>query len=215
MYSDEWDWEKIIDKKDRNIDNLKKNVSDLYEAIKYTEKSINESYSVLKNKLPENIYFITAQELEDMFPNLSAEEREYEIVLQHKAVFVMCIGGALQSGKPHKMREPDYDDWSMNGDMLFYHEPLDCVIEIGSAAIRADAEKMEYQLEACGALDRKNLDFHKMIFNNILPLSVGGGVGQSRLCMFLLEKVHIGEVQVSVWPERIIKECAYRRIFLL
>ncbi|MGL5956279.1 MAG: aspartate--ammonia ligase [Brevinema sp.] len=215
LYVDQWDWEKVIRLEDRNLDKLKEVVYRIYDALKKTEESVNHLFPILQNKLPKEIVFVHTQELEDMFPHMTPKQREYEITKCHKAVFLIGIGGKLNSGIPHDGRAPDYDDWTLNGDILLYHEVLDCALEISSMGIRVDAFAMENQLAICKVEERKELDFHKMVLNNVLPLSIGGGIGQSRLSMFLLEKVHIGEVQVSVWPKNIIKECAYKRIFLL
>lgn len=215
FYVDQWDWEKTISLEERNIDKLKEIVCKIYDAIRCTEQAISQTYPILRPKLPEEITFVTAQELEDIFPSFTPKEREYHISKIHGTVFIMGIGGALQSGQSHDGRAPDYDDWSLNGDIIFYHEALDIALEISSMGIRVDGETLEQQLILSNTVERKELDFHKMVLNDVLPLSVGGGIGQSRLCMYLLEKVHIGEVQVSVWPEREIKECARQGIFLL
>lgn len=215
IYVDQWDWEKVIISENRTSEYLIEVVKKIYNALKNTEIEINKLYPNLKKKLPEEIVFVHTQELENMFPNLSPKEREYEITKCHQAVFLMGIGGELQSGEKHERRAPDYDDWELNGDILLYHEPLDKVLELSSMGIRVDSKTMKTQLTVTNTLDRMHLDYHKMVINNVLPLSIGGGIGQSRLSMYLLEKVHIGEVQVSVWPDNVIKECAYKRILLL
>ncbi len=215
LYVDQWDWEKVVAKEERHIDKLKDVVLRIYDAVKPTEKEINAIYPVLEAKLPEDIFFITTQELEDKYPSMTPKEREFEVVKEHGAVFIMCVGGKLKSGIKHDGRSPDYDDWNMNGDIVLYHKAMDCALEISSMGIRVDAETMLSQLEIEGALDRKDLEFHKGILDGTFPLSIGGGIGQSRVCMFLLEKVHVGEVQVSVWPDSVIKECADKGIFLL
>ena len=215
IYVDQWDWEKVIALEDRNVDKLYSIVKRIYDSILQTETELNKKYTQLKSKLPPEIVFITSQELEDMFPNLTPKQREFEITRMHKAVFLIGIGGVLNSGEMHDKRASDYDDWSLNGDILFYHEPLNIALEMSSMGIRVDAETMRSQLISAGNEDRMELDFHKMILNDVLPLSIGGGIGQSRLSMFLLEKAHIGEVQVSVWCEETIRECARDSIFLL
>ena len=169
----------------------------------------------MKCKLPEKITFITTEELEEMFPSYSPSEREKEICKIYGAVFLIGIGDDLPSGNKHDSRSPDYDDWQLNGDIIFYHEALDCALEISSMGIRVDAETLREQLKKADKEERMSLDFHKMVLNEVLPYSIGGGIGESRLCMYLLEKVHVGEVQVSAWSEEIIKECAKKRIFLL
>lgn len=215
IYIDQWDWEKTISKENMNLNTLKEHVTKIYSCIKEVEKVLYQTYSTLKPKLPDTITFITTQELEDMFPSFTPKEREKEICNIYKAVFLIGIGCPLNSGNVHNKRAPDYDNWELNGDILFYHEPLDLVLNIAPMGIRVDAKTMETQLLTTNTLERKQLDFHKMVLNEVLPLSIGGGIGESRLCMFLLEKVHIGEVQVSVWSDYTIKECAKANIFLL
>ncbi|MGI5984315.1 MAG: aspartate--ammonia ligase, partial [Oscillospiraceae bacterium] len=161
------------------------------------------------------VFYITAQELEDVYPNLSPKEREHEIAKKYGTVFLMEIGGALRSGKPHDGRAPDYDDWGLNGDILIWYEPLKCAVEISSMGIRVNAESMDKQLKIAGCDDRRNLLYHKMLLNNELPLTIGGGIGQSRISMLLLNKVHVGEVQVSVWDEQTIEVCEKAGIMLL
>ncbi|BAV94490.1 aspartate--ammonia ligase [Ichthyobacterium seriolicida] len=215
LYVDQWDWEKVLSPQERNINKLKSIVEDIYQSIYQTEGELNELYPQLTSKLPEKITFITSQELEDMFPSLTVKEKELKIAKMHKAVFIIGIGGVLSSGKVHDKRAPDYDDWSLNGDILFYHNPLDVGLEISSMGIRVDSETMKKQLKLSDKEDRLSLNFHKMVLDNIFPLSVGGGIGQSRLSMFLLEKAHIGEVQSSIWSEQVIKNCESNKIFLL
>ncbi len=215
FYVDLWDWEKVISIEDRNMDTLISAVKKVYNCILDTEQVICKKYPQLKLKLPTEITIVSTQELEDMFPSLTPDEREYEITTMHKAVFITQIGGLLKSGNMHRYKAPDYDDWSLNGTMLFYHEPLNQVLSISSMGIRVDIDILNKQLIATDTVVRSELNFHKMIFNELLPLSIGGGLGQSRLSMFLLEKIHIGEVQVSVWSEDTIKNCAGERIFLL
>lgn len=215
IYVDQWDWEKIIRKEERNMTTLKKVVEDIYEVFKNTEKFIHLNLIKEENKLPEKIFFITTQELEDMYPNLSGKEREDAICKEHKAVFIMQIGDKLKSGEMHDGRSPDYDDWSLNGDILFWYPLLDRAVELSSMGIRVDRERLEYQLKERNAEDRKKLDFHRMILNDELPFTIGGGIGQSRICMYFLNKAHIGEVQSSIWDEKNIKVCRENDINLL
>ena len=165
--------------------------------------------------MPDDIFFITTQELEDMYPELTPEEREDKICQEHGAVFLMQIGGTLKSGKKHDGRAPDYDDWSLNGDILFWYEPLNCRLELSSMGIRVDEDSMLAQLAAADALDRKQLPYHQMILNKELPYTIGGGIGQSRLCMLLLGKAHVGEVQASIWPKEMIETCRAHNINIL
>ncbi|NLJ98788.1 MAG: aspartate--ammonia ligase [Tissierellia bacterium] len=215
IYVDQWDWEKIILKEDRNEKYLKNVVETIYEVFKGTEKKINTKYPFLKYKLPDKIKFITTQELEDMYPNHKPEEREHLICKEYKAVFLMKIGGKLKSGKPHDGRSPDYDDWELNGDILFWNPVLKEALELSSMGIRVDKKALERQLKEAKEEERMKLPYHKMLLENKLPLTIGGGIGQSRICMFFLEKRHIGEVQASVWTEAIAKECKKENIFLL
>jgi aspartate--ammonia ligase len=215
IYVDQWDWEKIISKENRNEEYLKKVVKIIYGVFKETEEKINKIYPFLEDKLPEEILFITSQQLEDMYPNKSPKERERVICKKHRAVFLMKIGGKLKSGFPHDTRSPDYDDWELNGDILFWNPVLQDALELSSMGIRVDKESLEKQLKIAGAEDRRNLSYHKMLLENKLPLTIGGGIGQSRICMFFLEKKHIGEVQASVWTDEIIRECKLENIFLL
>lgn len=215
IYVDQWDWEKVIRKEDRNFDYLKQVVESIYVALKNLGDFVNRHYPELKTELPNEIYFITTQELEDLYPDLTPSEREREIVREKKAVFLSQIGGKLKSGEPHDGRAPDYDDWELNGDILLWNEVLEDAFEISSMGIRVDEESMARQLKLAGEEKRENLDFHKAILNKELPYTVGGGIGQSRLCMYFLRKAHIGEVQVSVWPDDMIEKCFENDIFLL
>ena len=214
-FVDQWDWEKVIKKEDRNEKTLKSAVKCVYNSLKHTENYIADEYAFVHKFLPEKITFITAQELEDMYPSLTPKEREYEIVKQHGAVFIMKIGGALRSGEPHDGRAPDYDDWELNGDLLVYYPVLDMALELSSMGIRVDEESLMHQLEVRGVTERKELDFHSRLLKGELPYTMGGGIGQSRMCMFFLRKAHIGEVQASVWPESVIRECEEKGIVLL
>ena len=204
----QWDWEKIISKEDRNEKTLKKTVKLIYSALRHTEYYITKEYNFIGSLLPENITFITSSELEEKYPTLSRKEREYEAVKEYGAIFLMQIGGKLSDGKPHDGRAPDYDDWSLNGDIIVYYPLLDIALELSSMGIRVDEETLEKQLKESGCEDRKSLPFHKALLNGELPYTVGGGIGQSRMCMFFLRKAHIGEVQSSYWDEETVKYCS-------
>lgn len=212
---DQWDWEKVISKEERNLATLKQEVRKIYQAIKSTELHMFGLHSQLTPILPNDIFFITAQELEDMYPYNTAKEREYIIAKKHGAVFIMQIGGVLRSGEGHDGRSPDYDDWTLNGDMLFWSPLLKTAIEISSMGIRVDEKALLKQLRSSFHEERKGLPYHKAILEKKLPYTIGGGIGQSRLCMFLLKKAHIGEVQASVWNEKIRKQCKEQNIMLL
>ena len=215
IYVDQWDWEKVISKDARNIATLKDTVKKIYSIFKATENYTNSLYPYLKKSLPDEISFITTQELEDMYPNLSEKEREDAICRQRKAVFLMSIGDTLKSGKKHDDRSPDYDDWSLNGDILFYYPLLDKAFELSSMGIRVDKKTLESQLIKAHCEERKALPFHQLLLNEKLPQTIGGGIGQSRICMFFLQKAHIGEVQTSVWDENTIKTCKENNIEIL
>ncbi len=215
IYVDQWDWEKVIEKEDRNITYLKEVVTNIYNCIKNLNDFVNRQYPEIRTPLPNEIFFITSQELLDMYPELSPKERENAITKEKRAVFISGIGGELSSGEPHDGRAPDYDDWELNGDILLYNDILNEAFEISSMGIRVDSDVMKKQLERRDAVDRSGLVFHRMILNNELPFTIGGGIGQSRLCMYFLRKAHIGEVQSSVWPEDMIRECQENDIFLL
>lgn len=215
IYVDQWDWEKVITKADRTEAYLEETVITLYNAIKNLNDYVNRLYPNLKTDLPNEIFFITTQELEDMYPELSSKEREDAITREKRAVFIKKIGGLLKSGEKHDGRAPDYDDWELNGDIILWNDILDSAFEISSMGIRVDEEAMDRQLNLADANDRRQQDFHKKILNKELPYTIGGGIGQSRLCMYFLRKAHIGEVQASIWPEDMIKECAENDIFLL
>ncbi len=216
IYVDQWDWEKVISNEDRNVCYLKKIVRRLYESIKITENKLYVEFEELKPVLPENIYFISAQELLEKYPGHTSKERENLIAREHGAVFVMGIGGKLSNGQSHDSRASDYDDWStpneegfegLNGDLILWNEVLGTAFEISSMGIRVDREALLRQLEIRGEQHKSELLFHKMLLDGELPLTIGGGIGQSRLCMFLLRKVHIGEIQASIWPEQMRREC--------
>ena len=215
IYVDQWDWEKVIDESTRNEAYLKDTVRRIVSAICGTLDELKWQFSSLDTDLCRDVFFITAQELEDMYPQLTPKEREGIITKKHKTVFIQQIGGKLKSGKPHDGRAPDYDDWSLNGDLLFWHEPLQCALEISSMGIRVDPESLDKQLSLAGCDDRRELPFHKMLLNGELPLTIGGGIGQSRLCMLLLGKAHIGEVQSSLWDKENVEACEKAGITLL
>ena len=215
IYVDQWDWEKVIDESTRNEAYLKDTVRRIVSAICGTLDELKWQFSSLDTDLCRDVFFITAQELEDMYPQLTPKEREGIITKKHKTVFIQQIGGKLKSGKPHDGRAPDYDDWNLNGDLLFWHEPLQCALEISSMGIRVDPESLDKQLSLAGCDNRRELPFHKMLLNGELPLTIGGGIGQSRLCMLLLGKAHIGEVQASLWDEETKRLCKEAGIVLL
>lgn len=202
VYVDQWDWEKVIKLEDRNEEYLKSIVRQIYEVFKRSEEYINQVYPfVLSKKLPEDIFFIESEELYKRYPNMTSKEREDAICKEKKAVFIMKIGGKLSSGEAHDMRSPDYDDWNLNGDILFYNPILDSAMELSSMGIRVDSNSLNEQLKLSDKTERLKMEYHKNVMNNILPYTIGGGIGQSRLCMFFLEKRHIGEVQASVWDD--------------
>lgn len=216
VFVDQWDWEKNIAKSDRNQETLHIAVRAIYRALRHTERYIADDYAfVEKNFLPEKISFITTQELEDMFPDLTPKERENRIARERKAVFIEKIGGVLKSGQIHDGRAPDYDDWELNGDIVVYYPVLDIAFELSSMGIRVNEESLIRQLAIRGCPERAELPFHRALLNGELPYSIGGGIGQSRICMYFLHKAHIGEVQASVWPDEMIKECKAHNIDLL
>ncbi|GBO08897.1 Aspartate--ammonia ligase [Araneus ventricosus] len=215
IYVDQWDWEKVIKEEDRNLAYLQSVVKDIYVCLQATERFIREKYPVLRQKLPEQITFIGSQQMEDEFPQLSPKERENEYTRKYGAVFITQVGKTLKSGEKHDGRAPDYDDWELNGDILVHHDELDVAFELSSMGIRVTKDSLITQLTERDALDRLNLPFHKALASGELPFTIGGGIGQSRLCMYLLDKVHIGEVQASVWDEDILAHCAKRNIKLL
>ena len=215
LYVDQWDWEKVITKEQRTTEYLHETVTTIYNAVKNLGDYVNRLYRDIQTELPNEIYFITSQELEDLYPDKTPKERENLITKAHGAVFIEKIGGTLKSGEKHDGRSPDYDDWELNGDILLWNDVLDIAFEITSMGIRVDSDAMERQLKLAGAEDRKNLSFQSAVLNGEFPLSIGGGIGQSRLCMFFLRKAHIGEVQVSVWPKEMDEECRKANIFLL
>lgn len=205
IYVDQWDWEKIIKKEERNVETLKSVVRKVYSALKKTEKYMAIQYDYIEEILPKDIFFITSQELEDMYPDCTPKEREYKITKLKGAVFIMQIGGMLASGQKHDGRAPDYDDWILNGDIIVYYPVLDIALELSSMGIRVDEDALLEQLKLSGCEERKELPFQKAILDRKLPYTIGGGIGQSRICMFFLRKAHIGEVQASLWPEEVMK----------
>lgn len=224
VYVDQWDWERIISKDERNLDFLKQIVKKIYNAIKCTENMIHEKYPRIIPILPKDIIYIHTEDLIEQYPSLTPKQREDEVAKKFGAVFVIGIGGKLKDGSVHDKRAPDYDDWStptkdgkigLNGDIIFWNPTLQKAFEISSMGIRVDKDVLLKQLKFTGCEDRKELEWHKRLLNNEFPLTIGGGVGQSRLCMFLLRKAHIGEVQASVWPEQIVEHCKKNRIELL
>ena len=224
LYVDQWDWERVITPEERSLDFLKMIVRKIYDVIRRTEKYICHHYSSIQPILPDEITFLHSEELEDRYPDLTPNERENAICREKGAVFIVGIGGALRNGKPHDGRAPDYDDWTtptdggykgLNGDIIVYYPILDCAFELSSMGIRVDPETLLRQLEMTGDLERKELLFHRRLLNGELPLCIGGGIGQSRLCMFYLRKAHIGEIQSSIWPQETIRQCRENNIFLL
>lgn len=215
IYVDQWDWEKVISKEQRTLDTLKDTVRTIYKVLRKTEKYMSIKYDYIKEILPEDIFFITTQELENMFPDNTPKEREYYITKAKGAVCLMQIGDKLESGIPHDGRAPDYDDWSMNADILVYYPVLDIALELSSMGIRVDAEALKQQLAKAGCMERAGLPFQKSILNDELPYTIGGGIGQSRICMFFLRKAHIGEVQCSLWPEATLAEMQAKGVHLL
>jgi aspartate--ammonia ligase len=215
LYVDQWDWEKIILEEERNITKLKDIVDRIYKAFKKTESYIKREYPVLTNTLPEKIHYITAIELEKTYPDLTPKEREHAITKKYGAVFIIGIGDKLPSGERHDGRAPDYDDWSLNGDILFWNSVLDRSLELSSMGIRVDKKALLDQLEKTDTMWKKDLDFHKSLLEGKLPFTVGGGIGQSRICMYFLEKAHIGEVQSSSWPAYMVEDCTKKGIELL
>ena len=215
IYVDQWDWEKVISREQRNVEFLKETVRAIVKAVVYTKRQVTLRYPMLDAKICEEPYFITAQELLDKYPDKTAKERERLITQEKKTVFLMQIGKMLKNGERHDGRAPDYDDWELNGDILVWDEVLQDSLEISSMGIRVDKTSLASQLKEAGAEERMKYDYHKMISEETLPLTIGGGIGQSRLCMLLLEKAHIGEVQVSVWPEDMLATCREKGVKML
>ena len=214
-YVDQWDWEKVITRKERTEETLKRTVRLIYSALKHTERYIANEYEFADIYLPEDIFFITASDLEAMYPDKTPKEREYLIAKEKGAVFLMQIGGKLPSGKPHDGRAPDYDDWSLNGDIIVYYPVLDVALELSSMGIRVDEAALLRQLKERGQEEKKDLPFQRSLLAGELPYTIGGGIGQSRICMYFLRKAHVGEVQASAWPEEMLKECREHGINIL
>ena len=202
IFVDQWDWEKVIGKNDRNLETLMDTVRDVYKALRKTEMYMAIQYDYIEEILPREIFFITTQELLDLYPDKTPKEREYLITKEKGAVCLMQIGDTLSNGKPHDGRAPDYDDWTLNGDILVWNPVLERAFELSSMGIRVDKKALMYQLEKAGCPERACLPFQKSILNEELPYTIGGGIGQSRICMFFLRKAHIGEVQCSIWPDK-------------
>lgn len=224
LYVDQWDWEKTIKEEDRNLDYLKKTVRRIYVTLKEMEELVYDRYPHITPSLPDDITFIHSEELYERYPDLSPREREAKAAEKFGAIFIIGIGAELSNGEKHDGRAPDYDDWSssnadgfkgLNGDIILWNEVLGCAFELSSMGIRVDKEALLRQLDICNCSERTELTFHKALLEDKLPLSIGGGIGQSRLCMFFLKKAHIGEVQASIWPEEQIEECRRNNIFLL
>ncbi len=215
IYVDQWDWEKIISREQRNLETLKETVRTVYKVLRKTEKYMSIQYDYIKEILPEEIFFLTTQELENMFPDNTPKEREYYITKAKGAVCLMQIGDKLESGQPHDGRAPDYDDWTLNADILVYYPVLDIALELSSMGIRVDAAALESQLEKAGCPQRAKLPFQKAVLQDELPYTIGGGIGQSRICMFFLRKAHIGEVQSSLWPKAALDELSQKGVAIL
>ena len=215
IYVDQWDWEKIIDKSDRNVEYLKDTVRHIYSALKKTEKYMAIQFDYIEEILPKDIFFITSEELLQKYPDKTAKEREYLIAKEHGAVFIMQIGKYLSNGERHDGRAPDYDDWELNGDIMVYYPVLDIALELSSMGIRVDENSMASQLKITKCEDRANFPFHKAILNKELPYTIGGGIGQSRICMFFLRKAHIGEIHCSLWTKDIQEKAKENGVMLL
>ena len=215
VYVDQWDWEKIISREERTEETLKQTVRSIYSALRKTEKYMAVQYDYIEEILPKEIAFVTTQELEDMYPGCSPKEREYRFVKEKGAAFIMQVGKFLRSGERHDGRAPDYDDWELNGDIMVYYPVLDIALELSSMGIRVDENSLDRQLTAAGCDDRRELPFQKAILNQELPYTIGGGIGQSRICMFFLRKAHIGEVHVSLWPQDVLDAAAAKGVQLL
>ena len=215
VYVDQWDWEKIITPETRNVKTLQRTVKQIVQALKITENKLHKYFPQMKSFIEEKVTFITSEELLQKYPGLSPKERENAVCKEFGTVFITQIGKKLSNGERHDGRAPDYDDWELNGDLLVWYPVLDRAIELSSMGIRVDVEALEHQLKEAGCEDRRNLEFHRMLLNGELPLTMGGGIGQSRLCMVLLHKAHIGEVQASIWDQEMIDECAKHQIILL
>ena len=217
VYVDQWDWEKIIAPRDRCLDYLQATVRSIGDALRETESTIRSAFPVLNAlpALPREVSFITTQELEDLYPDLEPKDREHAYLKGHPLTFLIGIGAPLKSGRPHDGRAPDYDDWTLNGDLLVWDSVLGCALELSSMGLRVDPAAMDRQLAASGHDERRNLEFHRMLLSGELPLTIGGGIGQSRLCMYLLGKAHIGEVQAGIWDRETLDICQAAGVILL
>ena len=215
VFVDQWDWERVITKEERNLGFLKMIVQRIVDAVIDTHNQIKRAFPALTRTLDREIFYITAQELEDKYPRLSPKEREYAVSREHHTVFLMQIGGAFKSGIRHDGRAPDYDDWTLNGDLLFWNDLLDAPLELSSMGIRVDAESLKRQLELSSAQERMKYEYHRLVSEGVLPLTIGGGIGQSRLCMLMIGCAHIGEVQCSLWDEETLTRCSEAGIPLL
>ncbi len=215
LFVDQWDWERVITAADRTPAFLQKTVKKIVNALADTNEAVQRAYPQLNAKITRDVYFITAQEAEDRWPDLTPKQRENLLTEQYGTVFISGIGGALKSGRPHDGRAPDYDDWSLNGDILIWDAVLGAALEVSSMGIRVDAASMKSQLEAAGATEREAFPYHRGVLEGTLPLTVGGGLGQSRICMLILQKAHIGEVQAAIWPDEMRQTCAEHGIMLL
>ncbi len=215
LFVDQWDWEKVITREDRNTEYLKATVRKIVKALSDTNDEVKKAFPALSCEICPDVFFITTEELLDMYPDLTPKQRENEIVKAHKTVFLMHIGDKLKNGEKHDGRAPDYDDWSLNGDILIWNDVLKCAFEISSMGVRVDETSLHEQLKKSDALEREQFPYHKGILDGTLPLTIGGGLGQSRICMLLLQKAHIGEVQVSIWPDDMRHECEEHNIILL
>ncbi len=215
IYVDQWDWEKVILKEERSLNTLKNTVEKIYEVFLETEKYVRSKFTLFEAKLPKEVTFITSQELMDLYPEYSAKDREKAFVKEKGAIFIMKIGDKLANGERHDGRAPDYDDWGLNGDLILYHNLLDIAFEVSSMGIRVDAETMSRQLTEADADDRRELPYHQDVLHDRLPFTIGGGIGQSRICMYFMDKVHIGEVQASVWEEDMLKYMTEKDVVIL
>ncbi len=215
IYVDQWDWEKVISREERNMETLQYTVRKVYAALKDTEDYMARRYNYIDAMLPEDIAFITSQELLELYPDLTAKEREHEYAKAKGAIFVSQIGKVLSSGEKHDGRAPDYDDWELNGDIIVYYPVLDIALELSSMGVRVDEASLAKQLKAAGCEERRELAFQKSLLNGELPYTIGGGIGQSRICMYYLRKAHIGEVQSSIWPEEMLQTAESHGIQLL
>lgn len=215
VFVDQWDWEKVISEDERTMETLKDTVQDVYKCLRKTEKYMSIQYDYIEEILPHDIFFVTTTELAEIFPDYSPKEREYYIAKAKGAVCIMQIGDKMENGKPHDGRAPDYDDWSLNADIVVYYPVLDIALELSSMGIRVDKDALLSQLKKAGCEERAKLPYQQSVINGELPFTIGGGIGQSRICMFFLRKAHIGEVQSSLWPAEVVRECESKGVQLL